>query len=102
MRPEEAMGHLNKAVDDIAMAQQGVELHPLVQACHQVAQNIRAHAARAGHGISVRVVERGSSVRMTVRGQQATRYRTLASQMLERQMPDAKAEIRAQITRKAR
>lgn len=102
MTPEQAMRQLDGVVNDIRAAGEGVELEPLLKACQQVAQRVREQAARSGHSIAVRVVERGNGVRLTVRGPHAVRYRSMASRELAALIPDARADIRAQVTRKAR
>lgn len=99
---EEAASRLRAQTEDIKAAGVGIEIEPLERACQQVAQRLRQQASRSGHPIGVKVVRRGDGVRMTVRGPQASRYRSMASRELQALVPNANAEIRAQITRKTR
>jgi hypothetical protein len=74
----------------------------LERAAREAAAVARAQAAQSRHSVSVRIVARHGGVRVTVQGPQATRYRALIERELNARIPDVKAEIRAQVTRKSR
>lgn len=63
----------------------------------EVASGIRRMAGINRHRVEVRVIERQNTVRMTIVGTAAPRYRAIARDELERRLPGATAEIRAQV-----
>ena len=101
MNPTEGARALEEVASQ-ARANTNPDCQPLHDAAKSVAALIRANASRAGHSIAVRVVEKGDGVRLTVTGRHAGRYQTLAARELDARMPGAKAEIRAQVTRRAK
>jgi len=92
----------NAKLDDVRAAGTGVSLDPLLRAAKQAAGQVRIAASRAGHSVGIRVAQRGQGVRITVTGPQAVRYRSMIGAVLDQQMPGVGADIRAQITRKAK
>lgn len=72
------------------------------QAARDVAAGVKGMAQRNGHKVAIRVIAQGSVVRLTVVGPQAVRYRRLVEVEMKRRVPDIQAEIRTQITRRAR
>lgn len=74
----------------------------LEKAAVEVARMVRTQAAQRGHSVGIRVVRRSSGVRVTVTGPRAGQYRSMVEKALEARVPAATAEIRAQITRRAK
>lgn len=72
----------------------------LMRAARRAAGTVRLHAARSHAVIGIRVSTKSDGVRVTITGRDAQRYRALMQTELERVMPDARAEIRAMITRR--
>lgn len=101
MSPEEAARVLAERARALHGAD-GDALELLSRAARDVAAGVKGMAQRAGHNVSIRVVTRGDSVRLTVVGPQAVRYKRLVEDELARRVPDIKAEIRTQITRRSR
>lgn len=101
MKPTEAGRKLEEIA---AKARQGAEpdAGPLVEAAREVAALLKANASRSGHSIAVRVVEKHNGVRLTVTGPHAGRYKALAEREMNARAVGAKAEVRAQITRRAK
>ena len=79
-----------------------VDSAALVRAAKLAAGIVRHRAVRAGHIVSIRVIERPNGVRISVSGPQAHRYRKVIGAELDRLKPETAADIRAQITRKIR
>jgi hypothetical protein len=100
VRPDEAIHELSRHTETLNKFEPNVE--SLVQAARQVAGNVRQVAARAGHSVGIRVLEKRNGVRITVTGPQAHRYRAMINEQLERSRPETADDIRAQITRKIR
>ena len=102
MKPEDAPRALRDRAQKAREAVESPDVTPLLRAAREVASTVREQAHRAKDQISVRVVEKRDGVRITVVGPRAVRYRRMVQQGLEARMDAAKAEIRAQITRRAR
>ena len=100
MKPADAARALDETSRKVTAAVDQLPVEALLGAAQQVAQRIRALAARNGHLVAVRVVERHAGVRLTVRGPAAARYRRIAEQELAALAPAAQAEVRTQITRR--
>lgn len=93
MKPDEVSAHLQSKVDELRdVPDQAVAV--LARESKAVATLIRQTAGRSRHSIDVRVVVTKNTVRMTIIGQQASRYRALAERELDARVPSAKAEIR--------
>lgn len=101
MRPEEIKAAQDRQVAELKAAAAGANL-ALEHAAIEVAKMVRAEAARRGDSVGIRVVRRTSGVRVTVTGPRAGRYRSAVEKALEAKVPNAAAEIRAQITRRAK
>lgn len=102
MNPLEAQAALDARTERIRAAAEAGDPAPLVRTARDIASVVRDSAGRNGHVISIRVIERPRGVRITVSGRHAARYRSLVEQKLNRAVPDHAAEIRSQITQKAR
>lgn len=79
-----------------------IDSAPLMGAARQIAQQVRLAASHAGDSVAIRVVHRRGGVRITVTGPRASKYRALMKDSMDRQMPQVQADVRAQITRRAR
>ena len=94
MKPDDVPKMLAQRVDELRSVPEDATA-VLVREAKAVASKVKAIAARSRHSIDVRVVARGHTVRVTVVGQQASRYRALVGRELEARVPSAKAEIRS-------
>ena len=101
MKPEELRREHQKQVAELRAAPAAANI-ALEKAAIEVGRLVRAEAARRGHSVGVRVVRKPSGVRVTVTGPRATHYRAAVEKALKDRLPQATAEIRAQLTRKAR
>lgn len=101
MKPEEVVPALQDRARKIRDAHGGAS-EPIVRRAKTIAGSVRTAAARAGHSVGIRVVEKPNGVRVTVTGPQAVRYKKMIEAELARQLPEARAEIRTLITRKSR
>jgi hypothetical protein len=101
VKAEEGLAELQRRAEKLRRAHEhSPEI--LERAAREVAAGVKGMAQRAGHNVAIRVVTRGDGVRLTVVGPQAVRYRRLVEEELKRRVPDVKAEIRTQITRRSR
>lgn len=101
MTPEEARRAQQDQVAKLRAA--AVEANiALEKAATEVARLVRAEAARRGHSVGIRIVRRTNGVRVTVTGPRATQYRSAVEKALRDRVPAAQAEIRAQLTKKAK
>lgn len=101
MNPAEIRQAHDRQIAELRAAAASANL-ALEKAAVEVARMVRAEAARRGHSVGIRVVRRTNGVRVTVTGPQAGRYRAAVERALEDKVPQASAEIRAQITRRAK
>ena len=93
MSPEEAAKMLQGRVDALRSVP-AEALEVLARETKAAASQVRGVAARARHSIDVRIVVRGGGVRVTIVGQQASRYRAMLEKELDRRVPNMKADIR--------
>lgn len=100
MNPQESVEELRRRAAALPRPEDAAKA--LEATVREVASSLRNMAARNRHSVQVRVVAQGNKVRMTIVGQQAQRYRTLAERELEKRKAGAAATVRAQITRKSR
>lgn len=102
MKAEDAHEALTRRAAVLRAAGEHPDTAPLMNLAREVAGDIRATAARSGHHVGIRVVERGEGIRVTITGPAAMRYKTLAERAFSARLPAAKTELRAQITRRIR
>lgn len=102
MKLEDVGRDLQERAERLRAAGTSPDIEELLHAAREVAAGIKAAASRNGHQVGVRVVQRSTGVRITITGPQATRYRAMAQQGMDRRMPGVEAVIRAQITRRAK
>lgn len=102
MKLEEAASAMSAATDRVTRAVDSLDTTPLERVAREVAVKVRQTAQSSGDSVAIRVVRKHQGVRITVVGRRAARYRSMVERELAAKMPDASAEIRAQITRRAR
>jgi hypothetical protein len=100
MRPDQVGTHHQEL--ETALRNPPMDSSALLNAAKSAASLVRANASRNGHTVAVRVVSKSGGVRVTVTGPHASRYRQLMEREMDARMPDVHAEIRAQITRRAK
>lgn len=101
MRPEEIKQAHERQLGELKAGVAAANL-ALERAAIEVARMVRTEAARRGHSVGIRVVRKSNGVRVTVTGPHASQYRTAVEKALTAKVPGASAEIRAQITRRAK
>lgn len=102
MKPSEGAEELARRAAALRAAGTNVDVSPLLQAARETAAAVKAAAASNRHSVGVRIVAKSSGIRVTLTGPHAQRYRKMMADGLDRRAPAAKAEIRANITRRAR
>lgn len=101
MNPEQIAAQLAGRTAALKAAAVGAG-EPLMRRARTIASTVRVEAARNGHPIGIRLVERRGGLRLTVSGPHAARYAKMIGSQLDRELPDLKAEIRSQIKGKSR
>lgn len=102
MRADEAPAVLAKQAAELRAAGDRLDTSAMVHAAREVAATVRQQALHAGQHVGIRVVARHNGVRLTVTGPHASKYRGLVERELGAKAPQVRAEIRAQITRRAK
>ncbi|MEP7036248.1 MAG: hypothetical protein ABI934_11725 [Actinomycetota bacterium] len=69
----------------------------IVEVARHCALAVKQAAAHDGTAVGIRVYAHDGGVRMTVIGPHAGRYRDMLRHMFDQEMPQAVAEIRAQV-----
>lgn len=101
MTPEEVRRTQQHQVAELRAAAASANL-ALEKAAIEVGRLVRAEASRRGHSVNIRVVRKTGGVRVTVTGPRAAQYRAAVEKALRDRVPNASAEIRAQLTRRAK
>lgn len=103
MTPDQAMVALAQKAAQVRNAGLPEDLlDSPIKIATQVAAQVRMEASRRGHGIGVRVSQKGAIVRVTVVGPYASRYRGAIADALTQRLPQVSTEVRAMITRRAK
>jgi hypothetical protein len=102
MRPEDAAVVLAARAARLREAPAGMDTSAMLQAAREVAALVRQQATSVGHRVGIRVVSKHNGIRLTVTGPRAAQYQGLVERELAARVPTIQAEIRSQITRRAK
>lgn len=98
MNNQQLASAMSRSVEKIAGAVRSMSA--VDQAVEHAAIVVKNAATAAGDSVGIKVTKKGAhSVSISVQGRNASKYKKLIRESIDKQMPGVKADIKAQIVR---